>query len=77
MTWTSVENGLPTDSFLKVVFLEGRKTHSEASWVRSGYALINFHTDEWNPQKLRKAFMELDMDAGHVTLWCNLPEDPP
>jgi hypothetical protein len=81
--WIDANEQLPAYNKLVVAFLQGTKDHSDARWVRNGYAFMVRHnsrehvvsSDQWAVFQYNRALAELDADELTVTHWMPL-ENP-
>ena len=82
--WISVDDHLPGYPWRGLVYVEGHKEHSGASWFRNGIGIAvhwtpgEQHADEngWPDWALRKLSEEFDMDEITMKLWANTPPLP-
>lgn len=78
--WIDANERLPGWNQQVVAYLEGTKDHSDARWVRQGYAFMVRHNsreyvvsaDQWAVFQYNRALAELDADELTVTHWMPL-----
>jgi hypothetical protein len=78
--WINAKERLPAYNKRVVAYLQGTKDHSDARWVRNGYAFMVRHnsreyvvgSDQWAVFQYNRALAELDADELTVTHWMPL-----